>query len=41
VFSLVQERAGVKSPSLDPEDPQSAFASKQAGNQNPLQGEAL
>jgi len=26
VFSLVQNRAGVKSPSLDPEDPTSAFA---------------
>src|SRR5215469_10723495 len=26
VFSLVQNRAGVKSPSLDPEDPASAFA---------------
>ncbi len=41
VFSIVQERAGVKSPSLDPEDPQSAFAVQQPGNQNPLQGEAL
>ncbi len=41
VFSMVQERAGVKSPSLDPEDPQSAFAGQQTGNQNPLQGEAL
>src|SRR5712692_8187404 len=39
VFSMVQERAGVKSPSLDPEDPQSAFASQESGNQNPLQGE--
>src|SRR5258708_40220229 len=26
VFSMVQERAGVKSPSLDPEDSHSAFA---------------
>ena len=26
VFSLVQQRAGVKSPSLDPDDPESAFA---------------
>ena len=26
VFSLVQERAGVNSPSLDPDDPASAFA---------------
>jgi multidrug efflux pump subunit AcrB len=41
VFSMVQERAGVKSPSLDPEDSQSAFAIEQPGNQNPLQGEAL
>src|SRR6266852_1161942 len=41
VFSLVQERVGVKSPSLDPEDPQSAFAIQQPGNQNPLQGDAL
>jgi AcrB/AcrD/AcrF family len=41
VFSMVQERAGVKAPSLDPEDPQSAFASQRAGNQNPLPGEAL
>ncbi len=41
VFSLVQERVGVKSPSLDPEDPQSAFAIQQPGNQNPLQGGAL
>src|SRR5712692_8581153 len=41
VFSMVQERAGVKSPSLDPEDPQSAFANQQAGNPSPLHGEAL
>ena len=26
VFSLVQQRAGVGSPSLDPDDPASAFA---------------
>ena len=26
VFSLVQQRAGVRSPSLDPDDPASAFA---------------
>jgi len=38
---MVQERAGVKSPSLDPEDPQSAFANQQAGNPSPLHGEAL
>ncbi len=41
VFSMVQERAGVKSPSLDPEDPQSDFATKPTGHPNPLQGEAL
>jgi multidrug efflux pump subunit AcrB len=41
VFSMVQERAGVKSPSLDPEDPQSAFATRHTGNQNSLHGEAL
>lgn len=41
VFSMVQDRAGTTSPSLDPEDPQSAFANQQAGNQNPLHGEAL
>jgi hypothetical protein len=41
VFSMIQERAGVKSPSLDPEDPQSAFANQQAGNQNLLHGEAI
>lgn len=41
VFSIVQERAGVKSPSLDPDDPQSDFAGKQTRNSNPLQGEAL
>ncbi len=32
VFSMAQERAGVKSPSLDPEDPQSAFANQPGGN---------
>ncbi|HET7205873.1 MAG TPA: efflux RND transporter permease subunit [Terriglobales bacterium] len=36
VFSLVQERAGVKSPSLDPDDSASAFAR----NSNPLPGGA-
>ena len=40
VFSMVQERAGVKSPSLDPEDPQSDFAGHQPGNPNRPQGEA-
>ena len=37
VFSLVQERAGVKSPSLDPDDPASAFAR----SSNPLPGGAV
>jgi len=41
VFSMVQQRAGVKSPSLDPEDPQSAFAKRHPGNQTPQPGEAL
>jgi len=41
VFSMVQERAGVKSPSLDPEDPRSAFAEQHAGNQSPRPGEAI
>jgi multidrug efflux pump subunit AcrB len=41
VFSMVQERAGVKSPSLDPEDPRSAFAEQHLGNQSPLHGEGL
>src|SRR5205814_8007447 len=36
VFSLVQERAGVKSPSLDPDDPASAFAR----SSNPVPGGA-
>jgi len=40
VFSLVQERAGVKSPSLDPEDPQSDFTVREIRSSNPLQGEA-
>jgi len=41
VFSLIQERAGVKSPSLDPEDPRSAFAEQHVGNQSPQAGEAI
>jgi len=41
VFSMVQERAGVKSPSLDPEDPQSAFAERHPGSQTPQSGDAL
>jgi Cu/Ag efflux pump CusA len=31
VFSLVQRRAGVQSPSLDPDDPASAFARARTG----------
>ena len=41
VFSMVQERAAVKSPSLDPEDPRSAFANRQPENPNSLNGGAL
>jgi hypothetical protein len=37
VFSLVQNRADIKSPSLDPDDPMSAFAR----NSNPLPGGAV
>jgi multidrug efflux pump subunit AcrB len=41
VFSLVQERSGTRSPSLDPEDPQSAFAHRQPGDRGPLPGDAV
>jgi multidrug efflux pump subunit AcrB len=41
VFSMVQERAGVKSPSLDPDDPRSAFANQQPENPNSRSGGAL
>ena len=41
VFSRVQERAGVKSPSLDPDDPRSAFANQQPENPNSRSGGAL
>jgi multidrug efflux pump subunit AcrB len=40
VFSVVQENAGVHSPSLDPEDPASAFASEAGRTPNPLPGGA-
>jgi multidrug efflux pump subunit AcrB len=40
VYSLVQEHAGVHSPSLDPEDPASAFASEAGRHRNPLPGGA-
>ncbi len=40
-FSMVQERAAVKSPSLDPDDPRSAFANQQPENPNSRSGGAL
>ena len=40
VFSIVQEKAGVHSPSLDPEDPASTFASGAGQSPNPLPGGA-
>ena len=40
VFSIVQEKAGIQSPSLDPEDPASTFASGAGQNPNPLPGGA-
>ncbi|PYX53849.1 MAG: acriflavin resistance protein [Acidobacteria bacterium] len=40
VFSMIQERAGTRSPSLDPEDPQSAFANQPLGNPDSTSGEA-
>ncbi|PYT63982.1 MAG: acriflavin resistance protein [Acidobacteria bacterium] len=39
VFALIQERAGTASPSLDPDDPRSVFAKRQAESPNSL-GEA-
>jgi len=41
VFSLVQERAGSRSPSLDPDDAQSAFAREPGGRTDAIPGEAL
>src|SRR6266478_1829357 len=41
VFSLVQERAGSRSPSLDPDDAQSAFARGSGGRTDAIPGEAL
>ena len=38
VFSLIQERASTRSPSLDPDDAQSAFANQSGG---PVPGEAI
>jgi multidrug efflux pump subunit AcrB len=40
VFSMVQERAGTRSPSLDPDDPQSAFANQPLGSPDFTSGEA-
>ncbi|PYX59295.1 MAG: acriflavin resistance protein [Acidobacteria bacterium] len=40
VFSMIQERAGTRSPSLDPDDPQSAFASQPLGSPDSTSGEA-
>ena len=40
-FSLLQERSGTGSPSLDPEDPRSAVVNHQRGNTNTLPGESL
>ena len=39
IFSLVQERAGTHSPSLDPEDPESRYAAHANSGQNPTGGE--
>jgi multidrug efflux pump subunit AcrB len=39
IFSLVQERAGTLSPSLDPEDPESRYASRPGSGGNPAGGE--
>jgi multidrug efflux pump subunit AcrB len=41
VFSLVQERAGSRSLSLDPEDAQSTFANQPGGSSDAIPGEAL
>jgi multidrug efflux pump subunit AcrB len=40
-FSMVQERAGTRSPSLDPDDPQSAFANQPRSNSDSMPREAL
>jgi hypothetical protein len=41
VFSLVQERAGGHSLSLDPDDPQSTFTNQTGGHSDAIPGEAL
>ncbi len=38
IFSLAQERAGTHSPSLDPEDPESRYASRANSGENPTGG---
>jgi multidrug efflux pump subunit AcrB len=40
VFSLVQERSATRSPSLDPEDPHSAFAHRPLGKPDSVPGDA-
>ncbi len=40
VFSIVQKHAGVQSPSLDPDDPASVFATERLRNLNSLPGGA-
>jgi multidrug efflux pump subunit AcrB len=40
IFSLVQERAGTYSPSLDPEDPESRYAARPGSGESPIGGEA-
>jgi len=39
VFSLVQQRAGTHSPSLDPEDPESRYAAGGHSGKSPVGGE--
>jgi multidrug efflux pump subunit AcrB len=39
IFSLVQERAGTHSPSLDPEDPESRYAATGDSGESPAGGE--
>ena len=41
VFAMVQERTSIVSPSLDPDDPRSAFANQSHENPNSPTGEAL
>jgi len=39
IFSLIQERAGIRSPSLDPEDPASRYAVSANSGGRPTGGE--